>query len=94
MRTRERGDSSEANVRIFLRKNFGFFEIHGVSARTRRGGGVKPVRTFFGQEGREINFSRFGADVFYGRLQRDSTDNNPESSLVVFLGKALNGIPR
>jgi len=32
---------------LFGAKNFGFFEIYGVSARTRRG--VAPVQTFFGQ---------------------------------------------
>jgi len=31
---------------IFGAKNFGFFKMFGMSARTR---GVKPVRTFFGQ---------------------------------------------
>jgi len=31
---------------LFGTKNFEFFEIYGVSARTR---GVKPVRTFCGQ---------------------------------------------
>jgi len=29
--------------------------------------GIEPVRTFLGQEGRGVNFSRFCADVFYGR---------------------------
>jgi len=27
--------------------NFEFFEIYGISARTRSGKGVEPVRTFF-----------------------------------------------
>jgi len=31
------------------------------------GRGSCPVRTFCGQKGREVNFSRFCADVFYGR---------------------------
>jgi len=48
---------------LFGAKNFGFFEIYGVSARAR---GVEPVRTFFGH-GEGVNFSRFYADVFYGR---------------------------
>jgi len=47
---------------LFVAKNFGFFEIYGVSARTRE---VEPVRAFFGQEG--VSFSRYCADVFYGR---------------------------
>jgi len=33
---------------LFDTKNFGFFEIYGVSTQT---GGVKPVRTFCGQGG-------------------------------------------
>jgi len=33
---------------LFGAKNFRFFEIYGVSTRTR--GGVESVRTFFGQE--------------------------------------------
>jgi len=35
----DKGDSSNADVRIFWRKNFGFFEIYDVSARTRGVGG-------------------------------------------------------
>jgi len=42
-------------------KNFGIFEIYGVSARTREEG-VEAVRTR-GVGG--VNFSRFCADVFY-----------------------------
>jgi len=42
---------------LFGAKNFGFLEIYDVSARTR---GVEPVRT-------RVNFSRFCADVLYGR---------------------------
>jgi len=34
---------------LFGAKNIGFFEIYGVSARTR--GGVEPVRTFCRQRG-------------------------------------------
>jgi len=41
-------------------KNFGFFEIYGVSVRSK---GVEPVRTFCGQ-GEEINFLRLCAKVF------------------------------
>jgi len=48
---------------LFGKKNFGFFEIYGVSAQTM-GEGVESVRTFFGQG---VNFSRFCAVVFYGR---------------------------
>jgi len=53
--------SSDADVRSFWRKNFGFFEIYGVSARTEGGRGA--VRTFCRQE---VNFSRFCADIFHG----------------------------
>jgi len=48
----------------FGAKNLEFFEMYGVSALTR-GWRVKPVQIFFGQGG--VNFSRFCADVFYGR---------------------------
>jgi len=41
---------------FFDAKNFGFFEIYGVSARTR-GEGVEPVQKFFGQVGRGLLFS-------------------------------------
>jgi len=51
---------------LFSGKNFGFFEIYGVSALTGREG-VEPVRTFCGQKGRESIFLQFCADVFYGR---------------------------
>jgi len=61
------GCPSDANIRTFGAKTFGFFEIYGVSSRTR-GEGIKPVRTFCGQ-GEGVNFSRFCADIFYGRPQ-------------------------
>jgi len=52
---------------LFGAKNFGFFEIHGLSERTRRRE-VEPVRTFCRQGwGWRVNFLRFCADVFYGR---------------------------
>jgi len=60
------GGSSEVDSALFGAKNFKFFEIYGVSARTTVGGGVEPVRTFFGQGG-GVNYSRFCVDVFYGR---------------------------
>jgi len=47
-----KGYSSDADVRTIWCKNFGIFEIYGVSTRTR---------------GEGVNFSRFCADVFYGR---------------------------
>jgi len=51
---------------LFGEQHFGFFEIYGVSARTR---GVEPVQTFCGQ-GEGVNFSLFCADVFYERSRR------------------------
>jgi len=42
----------------FVAKNFEFFEIYGVSARTR-GEGVEPVRTFFGQRRKGSIFCDF-----------------------------------
>jgi len=55
---------------LFGAKNLGFFKIYGVSAR---GSGVEPVRTK--GEGK-VNFSRFCADVFYGRPLRKSILRN------------------
>jgi len=75
--------SSYMNSAHFSAKNIGFFEIYGVSARTR-GWGVEPVRTFFGQGGRRsnVNFLRFCADVLYGRpLMSLFLDRNVEKGL-------------
>jgi len=47
----------------FLAQNIGFFEIYGVSARTR---GVEP--------GGGVNFSRICTDVFYGRPLRERSN--------------------
>jgi len=49
---------------LFDAKNFGFFEIYGVSARTR-GEGLSQCGHF---SDKEANFSHFCANVFYGRL--------------------------
>jgi len=52
-----------------VQKNFEFFEIFSMSARTSartRGEDVAPVRTFCGQRGGQ--FLRFCVDVFYGWL--------------------------
>jgi len=49
---------------IFGAKKYGFFEIYGISTRTR-GEGVGPVRNFLRTRG--INFLRFRVDVLYGR---------------------------
>jgi len=53
------GGYSDADVRTFWWKNSGFFEIYGMSVRTR---GVGQCG-----QGRGMNFSRFCADVFYRR---------------------------
>jgi len=52
----DKGGSSDVDSALFGAKIIGFFEIYGVSART-------------GGEG--VNFSRFCADVFYGRPLTD-----------------------
>jgi len=39
-------------------KKFGFFEIYGVSARTRKEG-VEPVRAFFGKGGSIFRVTSF-----------------------------------
>jgi len=57
------GNSLYADVRSFWRENIGFFEIYGISARTREEEELSQcghLRT------RGVNFSRFCADVFYG----------------------------
>jgi len=41
---------------LFNANNFGFFEIYGVTLRTR---GIEPVRI----RGKGVNFSRFCVDV-------------------------------
>jgi len=56
-----KGGFSDADSALFGAKISNFFEIYGVSVRTREGG-VKPVRTFCGQEKESIF-----ADGFYGR---------------------------
>jgi len=62
----DKGGSSDANVRTFWRKKHRFFEIYGVCTDK----GVEPVRT------RVVNFSRFCADVFYGRSLTAQTKQN------------------
>jgi len=56
----KRGSSLMRTPKFFGAKIVGFFEIHGVSARTR---GVEPVRIFFGQGGS----GQFFANL-YGQL--------------------------
>jgi len=53
----ERGASPDADIRTFWSK-LGFFEIFGVSARTR-GKGVEPVRIFCGHGERGSIFRHF-----------------------------------
>jgi len=65
------GGSSDADVCAFRRKKT-FLNIW-CSTRRREGWVIEPMRKFFGQEEREVNFSRFCVDVLYGRplkLQR------------------------
>jgi len=47
-----------------VQKNFGFFEIYDVSARTRRD---RANADIFRTREKGVSFSRFCADVFYGR---------------------------
>jgi len=51
---------------LFGAKNFGFFEIYIVSARTRGEGDLSQCG-HFAKKGGGVNFSRFCADVLYGR---------------------------
>jgi len=61
-------------------ENIGFFDIYGVSERTR---GVKPMRTFCGQ-GRRVNFSQFSADILYGRPLNMQTFDHQKRSEITF----------
>jgi len=54
---------------IFGTKIIGFFEIYGVSARTR---GLSQCG-HIADKGRGVSFSRFYADVFHGRSLSRST---------------------
>jgi len=60
------GGSSDADVRTFWRKNLGFFEIYGVSAAIKGREGWSSM-DILRTRGEGVNFSRFCADVFYGR---------------------------
>jgi len=60
LHARRGGSSSDADVRTFWRKNTGFFEIYGRSARTR---GAESVRVFCRQEGKGLFFA-----ILCGRL--------------------------
>jgi len=51
---------------LFGAKTFRFFEIYDVFTQTK-GRGIEPVQTFCGQGGEVVNFSRFCADILYGR---------------------------
>jgi len=52
---------------LFGAYSFEFFEIYDVSARTRGGEGSWASADIFRTRERGVNFSRFCADVFYGR---------------------------
>jgi len=56
--------TSDADSAFLLQKNFGFFEIYSVPARTRREGGVKASADILRTMGEMVNFSRFCAYVF------------------------------
>jgi len=49
---------------LFKAKNFGFFEIYGVLARTRGGRASADILQTRGQQ--KVSFSQLRADVFYG----------------------------
>jgi len=50
---------------LVKKKNFGFFEIYGVS-HGQGGGGVESVQTFCGQRGRRSNIRDFVRTYFMG----------------------------
>jgi len=56
---------------LFGAKNFGFFEIYGVSARTRKEGLSQCGH--FSNNGEGVNFSRFCTDFFNGLPLKENT---------------------
>jgi len=52
---------------LFGAKNIGFFEIYGESAQRKGVGGGRASAYVLRKRVGGINFSRFSADVFYGR---------------------------
>jgi len=74
---RWRGNSSDADAALFEAKNFGFFEIYGVSALTR-GKGLNQCG-----QGEEVNFSRFCATSFVDIPLRFVAKIGPSNSLHV-----------
>jgi len=65
-RTRGRGVLQMRTSALFWAKTSDFSKFI-VCPHGQRGREVEPVRTFFGQGGREINFLRFCENVLYGR---------------------------
>jgi len=59
-------DSSDADVRTFWCKKLRIFQ-NLWCVRTDSARKVEQLRTFCGQRGRRVKFSRFRADIFYGR---------------------------
>jgi len=56
------------DVRTFWCKNFGFFEIYGVSGTVRTDKGWLSQCGYFSDKGGGDQFSQFYTDVFYGRI--------------------------
>jgi len=62
----DKGNSTDVRTYLYIKtSNFSKFILcpHG-----QRGGGLSQCGHFSDKEGREVNFSRFCADIFYGRL--------------------------
>jgi len=70
---------------LFGAKNFRFFKIYGVSARTR-GRGLSQC----GQGRSGVNFSRFGADVFYEQLLMNDLANKTFYICLQYMRKLKN----
>jgi len=66
MRTRGREGSSDVDLRTFWRKKHLVFRNLWSVPTDKKGGGLDQYGHFADKEG-GINFSRFFADVFYGR---------------------------
>jgi len=74
------GGFQDMDIRTFWLKNFGFFEMYGVCARTRREGDWTSAGIM--RTGGSL-FLRFYADVFYGRSKAGFYWNI--RSLIVFI---------
>jgi len=77
---------------FFGAKNFGFFEIYGVSAWTS-GGGLSQCG-HFANKGEVVNFSRFCEDFFCGRPLTEKKQASFAQSCRYYAGNRKNAYYR